>query len=69
MKKNENKTMFILVSVIAIVVVLTTFLVGDWILSRQGDREERVRYMDNFSSEIEKLDAELFGGGGINIEQ
>ena len=67
--KNENKTMFILVSVIALVVVIITFLVGDWILSMQNDREEKVRYMDNFSSEIDKLDTELFGGGGVNIEQ
>ena len=64
-----NKTMFALVAVIAIVLVVISFLVGDWIMSRQGDREERVRYMDGFSSDIKNLDSELFGGGGINIEQ
>ena len=69
MKKNDNKTMFILVSAIALVIVIMSFLIGDWIMSQQKDREEKVRYIDNFSSEIEKLDTELFGGGGVNIEQ
>ena len=69
MKKNDNKTMFILVSAIALVIVIMSFLIGDWIMSQQKDREEKVRYIDNFSSEIEKLGTELFGGGGVNIEQ
>ena len=68
-KKSDNKTMFILVSVIALVIVIVSFLIGDWILSRQKGREERIRYIDGFSSEVEKLDTELFGGDGINIEQ
>lgn len=64
-----NRTTMIIVGVIAGILLIMSFVVVDWIVSRQGTREEKVKRIDGFSSEIKDLDSELFGGDGLNPDK
>ena len=64
-----NRTTMIIVGVIAGILLNMSFVVVDWIVSRQGTREEKVKRIDGFSSEIKDLDSELFGGDGLNPDK
>ena len=64
-----NRTTMIVVGVIAEILLIMSFVVVDWIVSRQGTREEKVKRIDGFSSEIKDLDSELFGGDGLNPDK
>ena len=64
-----NRTTMIIVGVIAGILLIMSFVVVDWIVSRQGTREEKVKRIDGFSSEIRDLDSELFGGDGLNPDK
>ena len=64
-----NRTTMIVVGVIAGILLIMSFVVVDWIVSRQGTREEKVKRIDGFSSEIRDLDSELFGGDGLNPDK
>ncbi|MBQ1344481.1 hypothetical protein IIY59_02025 [Candidatus Saccharibacteria bacterium] len=64
-----NRTTMIVVGVIAGILLIMSFVVVDWIVSRQGTREEKVKRIDGFSSEIKDLDSELFGGDGLNPDK
>jgi hypothetical protein len=72
-RKNDrvviNRTTMIVVGVIAGILLIMSFVIMDLIVSRQGTREERVKRIDGFSSEIKELDSELFGGGGLNPDK
>ena len=63
-----NRTTMIVVGVIAGILLIMSFVVVDWIVSRQGTREEKVKRIDGFSSEIKDLDSE-FGGDGLNPDK
>ena len=64
-----NRTTMIVVGVIAGILLIMSFVVVDWIVSRQGTREEKVKRIDGFYSEIKDLDSELFGGDGLNPDK
>ena len=64
-----NRTTMIIVGVIAGILLIMSFVVVDWIVSRQGTREEKVKRIDGFSSEIKDLNSELFGGDGLNPDK
>ena len=64
-----NRTTMIVVGVIAGILLIMSFVVVDWIVSRQGTREEKVKRIDGFSSEIKGLEYELFGGDGLNPDK
>ena len=64
-----NRTTMIVVGVIAGILLIMSFVVVDWIVSKQGTREEKVKRIDGFSSEIKDLDSELFGGDGLNPDK